>query len=411
MSENSAPMGRRPIPLLSVFEGPRGAFARRTAFLSVVVIAVLAIAAYHMLSRKQLPPATDVAAIPAVNAEPGGPNASAYYKNVDNQAALAQAQTAENNGQSSTTPFPPSSPVVETTPTIPAPAPPAPALRNNQPAYHSAPLVQPNVAPALNNAQVAAYQSSINALLASFSGGPPSTYVLVKPPPVAATPQASAMAGPPPSAMGQTDPAPSSSSSSSSSSLSSSPQTTVLVPAGNGVYARTIVGVSSDQPGPIVAIAESGPIAGDRMIGSFSEENSKLVVQMNSITLADGTQEPINALMVAPDTMETAVASGVDEHYFTRFVLPVAAAFVQGLGEAIQQSNSTVVESPLGGVTSYNHLNLGQEMGVAAGTAGETAGALIDQAVPHGPTITLAAGVDVGVLFLSPLKETTGASP
>ena len=87
------------------------------------------------------------------------------------------------------------------------------------------------------------------------------------------------------------------------------------------------------------------------------------------------------------------------------------AAFVQGLGEAIQQSNSTVVESPLGGVTSYNHLNLGQEMGVAAGTAGETAGALIDQAVPHGPTITLAAGVDVGILFLSPLKETPGASP
>jgi intracellular multiplication protein IcmE len=116
-------------------------------------------------------------------------------------------------------------------------------------------------------------------------------------------------------------------------------------------------------------------------------------------------------VMVAPDTMETAVASGVDEHYFTRFALPIAAAFVEGLGQAIQQSNSTIVQSPLGGVTAYNKLNLGQEMGIAAGTAGGTAAGLIDQAVPHGPTITLAAGVDVGVLFLSPLKEAASTSP
>jgi intracellular multiplication protein IcmE len=404
MVENSSPTGRRGSAILAAFQGPRGAFARRAALISLGVLTVLGFGAQRVFSHKQLPPVTNVASIPPINAEPGGANATPYYKSIDSQASLAQAQTAESNGDSSTTPFPPSDPVAEPTPVIPAPAPLKPVPQATSMAYHPQPL-QGNPATPLNNAQVAAYQNSINALLASFSGGPPSTYVLVKPDPAPIAPSASAIAGPPASAaVGvATDPAP--------TPGPAALQNAVLVPAGNGVYARTIVGVSSDQPGPIVAVAESGPIAGDRMIGSFSEENSKLVVHLTSITLADGSQEPIDAVMVAPDTMETAVASGVDEHYFTRFALPIAAAFVEGLGQAIQQSNSTIVQSPLGGVTAYNKLNLGQEMGIAAGTAGGTAAGLIDQAVPHGPTITLAAGVDVGVLFLSPLKEAASTSP
>ena len=47
--------------------------------------------------------------------------------------------------------------------------------------------------------------------------------------------------------------------------------------------------------------------------------------------------------MVAPDSMEEAVATSIDQHYLERFVLPAAAAFVQGLGQAaVRMSNSTV---------------------------------------------------------------------
>jgi intracellular multiplication protein IcmE len=146
------------------------------------------------------------------------------------------------------------------------------------------------------------------------------------------------------------------------------------------------------------------------MSGRFSTQGDRMVVTLTDLSLRDGQDVPIDAVLVAPANMEEAVATGVDHHYATRFILPIAAAFVQGLGQALESANSVVQESALGSVTQINHLNLGQSIGVAAGTAGETAGALIQSAAPHGPTVTLAADADVGVLFLKPVKVPAGES-
>ena len=48
----------------------------------------------------------------------------------------------------------------------------------------------------------------------------------------------------------------------------------VLVPAGRGIYAHTVVAVDSDTNGPIVLEADTGPISGDRMIGTFSKSGN-----------------------------------------------------------------------------------------------------------------------------------------
>jgi intracellular multiplication protein IcmE len=109
--------------------------------------------------------------------------------------------------------------------------------------------------------------------------------------------------------------------------------------------------------------------------------------------------------VIAPDTMEAAVASGVDQHYISRFLLPAAAAFVEGLGNAIATtSNTTQVLSPLGGATSTTNLNFHQQLGVATGVAAAQIGSTLAQEAPKGPTITLAANVAVGVMFLSDVK-------
>jgi intracellular multiplication protein IcmE len=92
----------------------------------------------------------------------------------------------------------------------------------------------------------------------------------------------------------------------------------------------------------------------------------------------------------------------VDEHYIARFLLPAAAAFVNGLGQAIETtSNTTAVLSPLGGATTSTHLNFPQQLGVGAGTAAAQLGAIINQEAPRGPTISLEANVAVGIMFLS----------
>ena len=104
--------------------------------------------------------------------------------------------------------------------------------------------------------------------------------------------------------------------------------------------------------------------------------------------------------------METAVASGVDHHYVERFGLPVAAAFVAGLGQAVALSGSSFAANPVYGgyAASYNHFNAGQLIGIGAGAAGAQASQLLAAAAPRGPTVNLAANAQVGVLFLAPVE-------
>jgi intracellular multiplication protein IcmE len=175
----------------------------------------------------------------------------------------------------------------------------------------------------------------------------------------------------------------------------------VLIPAGRGIYAHPVLALSSDQESPAIFQADSGPIAGDRMLGSFAKENKRLVIRVTSV-IHQGKPIGVSAVVIAPDTMEASVASGVDEHYAARFALPAAAAFVQGLGQALATtSNTTAVLSALGGATTTTHLNFDQQLGVAAGVAAANIGSTLNAAAPKGPTVTLDANVAVGVMFLT----------
>jgi intracellular multiplication protein IcmE len=179
----------------------------------------------------------------------------------------------------------------------------------------------------------------------------------------------------------------------------------VLVPAGRGVYAHTVVAVDSDTNGPIVLEADTGPISGDRMIGTFSKSGiDRLIVKVETVEHRGAPLEA-NGVVIAPDSMETAVASSIDEHYVERFVLPAAAAFMSGLGQAVALGNSTSTVSPFGSTTStIGPLTFKQEALVAAGASATAVSTALNAETPKGPTVHLAANVSVGVMFLSNLS-------
>ena len=359
---------------------------------------------------------------------PGGPISSPEQEAVAYHADTKTADAAMRDGRSSTPPLaaslrlvdgrlpepdiaaprqmgPPPRPLASTAPpppvyprpvVIPAvarvvepqalpPAPPAPQPVQYQPAQ-----------PVRNDAQQRAYDQQMKDLLDQWTARPPHTDVILLPPeargdgnapasPPAqpATPRSPDLPGVQPvfdrqDAAGQ-----------------------ILVPAGRGIYAHPILKLSSDTGGPVVLQADSGLIAGDRMIGNFAQQGNRLVIKIDNVIHRG---EPISAsgFVVAPGTMEAGVASDVDQNYVTRFVLPAAAAFVQGLGSAIATtSNTAAVLSPLGGVTTSTNLNLNQQLGIAAGVAASNIGSSLNASAPRGPTVTLDAGVTVGVMFLS----------
>lgn len=374
------------------------------------------------------PPLQSSAARPVnLNPLPGGTNSTPLQDRVALAEDRRQAERAERDGRSFTPPIaasqpvqpidlaqpPPPPPSVATPRPHPAPArlaaetaPAAPRVTLAQQVAPPAPQPQARPATAAPPVDDPALRSAVQGLLAGWGGRPPQTTVTL--PAAAAGAAEGRPSGRPvePPAMARrlaSDEAPASGAPVSAATAGGrAPQGQVLVPAGRGVFAHTITATNSEAGGPVVLQADTGPIAGARMMGTFTRGGmtDRLVVRITTVNYG-GQSISVDGLVVAPDTMETSVATSVDQRFAERILLPAAAAFVEGLGQAIARSNSTAFVSPFGGGTATSRLNTEEQLGVAAGAAGARLGQILEQATPQRATVHLARGASVGVLFLS----------
>ena len=296
-----------------IFSGAGGAGPRRLAILGTTAIVILGSIGFVMIRSHQSPQQSTVGKTPAVNSLPGGMHSNDYYQQLATGAAQTQAVAAAAQGQSSVAPMPAGIPAQPDAP-VAAPAPaPHPAIRavatptaEVRPAPYHAVVEQQQTQQTARKAddkQTDLYASAIASLFATWNGSrPPETEVILKPedekPP--GNSGAVARGGPAPATQvsGQAGTSP------ADNAMARTRPATVLIPAGKGVYARTKLAASSDQGGPVVVTAESGPIAGDDMTGSFERRGDRLVVKLDSISLQNGAQETIDALVIAPDSME-----------------------------------------------------------------------------------------------------------
>lgn len=402
---------------------------RRLVIISAVGVSMVGLVVAITLSGQKKPQLSFDARMKQVDALPGGLHSSPEQDALAYRANTVQAENAQVRGRSYTPPIAPSVPLKPAQPmpevaepggvvepvraaappqphfvgaparVYPAivqfPAPP-PDIRATPAVETTPPPAATSVAQQLNDAQQQAYDQQIKNLLSQWDSRPPRTDVVLPPDEHRSNVSAEDDNSDPPA-------------SASRSSRRAQPVVDrpladagqVLIPAGRGIYAHPVLALSSDQASPAVFQADSGPIAGDRMLGSFSKQNNRLIVRINTV-IHQGQPIGTEGLVIAPDTMEASVAGGVDQHYISRFALPAAAAFVQGLGQAIATtSNTTAVLSPLGGATTSTNLNIDQQLGVAAGAAAANIGSTLNAAAPKGPTITLDANVAVGIMFLS----------
>lgn len=399
---------------------------RRVLIIAGTAVGMLALVVGASFIHHTEPAPSQTAKMPYINPLPGGTQSNPHQDALALRAAQERAAAAERSGQSYTPPMPasqplklvqsqdppdvtapdaqPQQPVVMPVPrpTPVAPAHVAPAAASVVPVDYSQTAAAPAPhATASQDPQVQqAYKTAINQLLASWNGSAPRTDIVVPLDGEGDGPTAGVRTSHAPATSPTTKPG-------DPPAATEAKPGRLLIPAGRGIYAHTVLAVNSDTGGPLVLEADSGPIAGDRMTATFSKNGyDRLVVRVVSIAHKGRTLEA-NAIVIAPDTMETAVASSVDEHYVERFLLPAAAAFVQGLGQAISQSNTTSsVSSLTGTVTGVTKLHIGQEAGVAAGTAAQQVGSALAQEAPKGPTINLEANANVGIMFLGDLRET-----
>ncbi len=412
-----------------VFSGQAGNGPRRLAIMGTAATLILATVAGFALVSTPTAPVSKAAKVPNADPLPGGPNGSPYFNQLAREQAKEQGREAEAAGRSYVAPLEGSTPpeptprIVIADPVIPVPVPrsrptPPPAVTmqanpfapsaSGTPASASVQRVSDtNPQPKVDDQQVAAYDAAMKALFTRLNGKAAETKNWEQKEAAAERGSQTERGGQPengPDGLARARNVSTTGGSSTSSSPASRRAGRVLMPADRGVYAVNKLAVSSDGGGPVIVEAGSGPITGDRMRGAFEQKGDRLVVMLTSLT-HNGRDIPIQAIVVTPDTMETTVASRVEQHYLERFALPAAAAFVAGLGQALAQSNTTSVLSPFGGATGFTRLNLGQQLGVAAGASGAQIGQTLQQSAPKKATVYLDANTPVGVVFLATVEE------
>jgi len=175
----------------------------------------------------------------------------------------------------------------------------------------------------------------------------------------------------------------------------------VLLPAGEIEYAQLLIEANSDVPGPVLAQIMSGPLKGARLIGEFETQDDFLTLRFGTLTLNEETLT-VDAVAIDPTTTLPGLATEVNHRYFSRIMLPAAAAFVTGFAEAIAESGRTTVT--IQGETVAEETDAAsndQEVASGMTEAGEALQEIIDEEVDKiEPLIRVAPGTPMGILFI-----------
>ena len=182
----------------------------------------------------------------------------------------------------------------------------------------------------------------------------------------------------------------------------------ILIPAGTIEYAQLLIEANSDiEDGPVLAHLVSGPLAGSKMLGDFDVEDDYLVLNFDVLVI-DGISHKIDAIALDPDTTLPAVATEVDQRYFSRVLLPAASEFISGFAEAVAQTSTTVVVTDGAAVSDTQELDTREEFFKGFEAAAEKVSEIIDEdASDIEPLIRVEAGTALGILFVDAVTEKT----
>ena len=169
------------------------------------------------------------------------------------------------------------------------------------------------------------------------------------------------------------------------------------VPAGTGLYARTMYAVDSDYPGPVLLEILEPPLAGAVASGAFTLVGERLTLRLSRLEHR-GRSFGVDAWAAGLDCACYGVDGEVDSHWFERVLLPASVRFAEGFLTALSRPRETVI---VGGDLRYERLDASTREAVHAGlaTAARTAGDVLLENAPDGPSVRIARDTELVVVF------------
>lgn len=194
-----------------------------------------------------------------------------------------------------------------------------------------------------------------------------------------------------------------------SSSKSKAP---ALIQAGTVIPSVLITPADSDSPGPLLVDITTGPFRGGRALCTAQTSQDTMGIHCSRLSLPPSSNIPgaghsfqIDAYLVNAN-YETNLATSVNHHYLRNIGLLAASAFVQGYGQAVSRSNTTVTTGPFGSTVAYGSLSNAQIAKTALGQVGQSVSQQLEQQSNVPTTVKVepkhpGEGVPCGLLFMS----------
>lgn len=188
-------------------------------------------------------------------------------------------------------------------------------------------------------------------------------------------------------------------------------QIVTVAKSGDIMNAVLETGINSDEPSPVLASIVSGQFKGSRLIGAAKRRNEKMIVEFTTISIPGRSiSDPISAVAIDISSMEqaTTLASSVNNHYFKKYGLLLAAGLLSGYADAIKDqdkvsvvtSDGSVITAPTGGEKSSKQINR-----ESIGSVGKIIGQEVKrESSSIVPTVKVNRGTAIGVLLMDDFK-------
>jgi intracellular multiplication protein IcmE len=183
-----------------------------------------------------------------------------------------------------------------------------------------------------------------------------------------------------------------------------------VMKAGSIIFAVLDTGINSDEPGPIMATVTESKLKGSKVLGEFKRAEKRVVLQFSVMSVPQLDHSiSINAYGIDPEIGRIAMASSVDNHYMYRYGTYFAASFIGGLGDAIQNSKSTIITNVWGGTTQqFSDLSVTEKIFAALGEVGQKFSDVLKKDIDMPPTVRVKTGSGIGLLLMSDLTIPQG---
>ena len=182
--------------------------------------------------------------------------------------------------------------------------------------------------------------------------------------------------------------------------------TKIAIKAGTIMFGVLEIGINSDEESPIMASIVQGKLKGSKLLGSFKRLDQRVLITFNSLDVPSLSESvKINAVAIDANTARTAIADRVDNHYMLRYGSLFAAAFLEGLSTAIQESGAEIADLGIIGFTiTRKTYSPAEIVGVAMGEVGAQYSNYLSKNFETPPTVYVEPGSGIGILFMEDLK-------